>query len=156
MKLILLTVGGEKKSWPTPLLEEYERKINFMVNFSVEHLKKKNLPRQASQEKKRVESEAIIRFLKPSDYVILCDERGRSMNSLQFAERLQGAIEQGRQRVIIVIGGAYGISDELKALAQDLWSVSSLTLNHLVAQVVVIEQIYRALTIQKGIRYHNE
>jgi 23S rRNA (pseudouridine1915-N3)-methyltransferase len=156
MKVILLTVGGAKERWLKIFLDEYVKKIGFIIEFAVEQLKKKNLARTSALQKKKMESEALLSYFRESDYVVLFDESGRSMNSFQFSKAVEISLHKGRQRVIFVIAGAYGASEELKARAQEKWSLSPLTFNHHIAQAIAVEQIYRALTIWKGIRYHNE
>ena len=83
------------------------------------------------------------------------DERGRELDSYKFSAEIQKAIEANKKRVIWVVGGAFGLSDDSKRRANVTLCLSKLTLNHLVAQTLLLEQIYRGLTIIKGIPYHN-
>ena len=89
--------------------------------------------------------------------MILFDERGKlHKNSRDFSAAIVKAIESGRQRIVFVIGGPYGFSQKAKDRADLLLSLSPLTLNHHVAKVTALEQVYRALTIWKNIKYHND
>lgn len=156
MKVILLTVGGEKESWLKELLAGYQKKLGHFVNFSLLQLRKRSLDRGSALAKKNAEARQLLNYLEDQDYVILFDEKGRQMDSMDFASRLERALQCGRQRVIFTVAGAYGANEELRARAQETWSLSRLTFNHLIAQAVAAEQIYRGLTIWKGIQYHNE
>ena len=89
------------------------------------------------------------------DYVIICDERGKMMSSPEFSSALEKAFVSGKN-VVILIGGAYGFSEEIRAKADLIWSFSKLVFPHRIADVIVSEQIYRAEQIAKGTPYHHE
>lgn len=156
MKLALLTLETSKEAWFQELTEQYQKKISRFLEFEVVRLKSKSIAREDRDRKKESDSEQILSRIKDSDFVILCDENGHSVNSVEFSKKMVSFFEQGRPRVVVVIGGAYGSSDALKERANWTWSFSKLTFNHFIAQTVAMEQIYRALTIWKKIPYHND
>ena len=92
---------------------------------------------------------------KPSEYVILLDERGENISSPELSERLSSAFTSGKQ-VTIIIGGAYGVSDEVRKRADFVWSVSNLVFPHELMRVLLSEQIYRAQEIYRGSKYNHE
>lgn len=156
MKLALVTVGGQKEPWLLELSAEYERKIKHFVPFEIVRRKPAKLERASREAKREAESRLILGALSKDDVVVLCDERGAAVNSLKFSESFVKFFERGKPRVVVVIGGAFGASQELRQRADWTWSLSPLVLNHHVAQAVALEQLYRALTIWRNIPYHNE
>ena len=95
--------------------------------------------------------------LSKNDFVMIFDENGKSYDdSIQFSKKLNSVFNLGKQNIVFIIGGSYGFSDEIKLLANEKFSLSNLTMNHHVAKLVAMEQIYRAICIQKNIPYHNE
>lgn len=98
----------------------------------------------------------ISRVLKSDDYVIACDEKGRVLGSKEFARRLESILGGGKKRIVFIIGGAYGLEVDVLNRCDLKLSLSSFTLNHHMALAVIAEQTYRAMTIIKGIKYHND
>lgn len=86
--------------------------------------------------------------------LVLLDERGRSLTSLSLAQRLERWQADGESAVSFAIGGADGHADTVRQAAGEIWSLSALTLPHLLARVVLVEQLYRAITILSGHPYH--
>lgn len=96
------------------------------------------------------ESAAIMRHISNSEKVILLDERGRQMTSVEFSAELQ------KDSVTIIIGGAYGVNDELRRRANIILSLSKMVMPHQIVRLVLIEQIYRAQAIANHHPYHHE
>ena len=88
------------------------------------------------------------------DYVIICDERGQNISSDEYSAKLQTAFVSSKN-VVILIGGAYGFTDEIRAKADFLWSFSYLVFPHALARLIVAEQTYRAQSIALGHPYHH-
>lgn len=155
MKIVLFHFATAKEAWAESAQELYEKKLNHFAKFEVQALKPKKISRDDAAFKKAEESKFLLENLGSDDYVILFDERGRVLNSLDFAKKLEGALGSSKKRIIFIIGGAYGVSDEIRKRADQSISLSAMTMNHLLAQTVALEQIYRAFTILKKIPYHN-
>ena len=90
-----------------------------------------------------------------SDFVICCDERGKNISSREYSDLISKAFMDGKE-VVILIGGAYGFSDEVREKANFVWSFSKLVFPHALARVMVMEQTYRAEEIAKGSKHHHE
>ena len=101
------------------------------------------------------ESQMILEKVEPNGFLVICDERGKNLDSLQLANIISENLEV-RKKVTFVIGGAFGLSDDLKNKADLKIALSPFVLNHLVAKTVLLEQIYRTFTIINKIPYHNE
>ena len=106
---------------------------------------------------KQKEGEAMLKFIKRSDTLILLDERGESFTSVQWAAFLekQMIVNPGRD-ITFAIGGAYGFSGEIYKRADGMVSLSKMTFSHQIVRLLFIEQLYRAFTIIKGDPYHHE
>jgi 23S rRNA (pseudouridine1915-N3)-methyltransferase len=157
MTLVLYYLKGKSEAWAEEACAEYVKKISNY--FSVERvaLKSKSSDREQKEDKIKAEAEAILKALKSNDLLILFDEKGKTFKSSKdFSEEFLRQMSMKKSRMVFVIGGPYGFSDEVRSRAQAKWSLSGLTFNHHVAQVAALEQIYRALTIWKGVPYHNE
>lgn len=156
MKAVLLTIESSRPSWWTEFRELYSKKINGFLDFEVSTLKSADLGRASSAQKLEKESQLLLAKIRPDDFVVLCDERGRPITSVEFSKKLVGIFESGKKRAVFVIGGAFGVNDVLRARSNLTLNLSPFTLNHLVAQSVLLEQIFRGLSIWKGLPYHNE
>jgi 23S rRNA (pseudouridine1915-N3)-methyltransferase len=156
MKLALVFTGGHKEEWLNVVIDDYTAKLKPFCPFEIIRLKPSGIARASSEIKRKDESDAILRVLKKDDWVVLCDERGEQLNSRKFSEKMVKAFERGKPRVVFVVGGAFGFSDELKARADWTWSLSMLVFNHHIAQAVVLEQVYRAFAIWRNLPYHND
>ncbi len=156
MKLEFVFVGGDKTPWLESFVAEYVTKLSRHYTTQVTRLKPKGLSRDQADAKRKIETEQILAALKPTDWVVVFDERGRVLNSLQLASRLENWLNRGRSRLVFVVGGAFGFDERLRSRADDVISLSSFVLNHHVAEAVALEQIYRAVSINKNLPYHNE
>ena len=99
------------------------------------------------------ESKAILGVLRPTDFVILLDERGKNISSPELAQVLEANL--GKE-IVCVIGGAYGVDESLRTRANFIWSLSKLVLPHQIVRLVLTEQIYRAQAILASHPYHHE
>jgi 23S rRNA (pseudouridine1915-N3)-methyltransferase len=102
----------------------------------------------------------LLQKVNPSDFLVLCDERGRTVRTddlVLFLRQLKegGGPAAGRTRVIIALGGAFGVSEAVRQRADDSWSLSGMVLAGGVARVVLLEGLYRARCILDGHPYHN-
>lgn len=154
--LRILIVADHKNSWVEDASEEYQTKLSYFCKFSIDAIKPLRLGRSEAVEKQKKESDLILDRIKDKDFVILLDERGSAMDSKKFAGKLEQLINDNPNPKCFVIGGAYGASDELKSRANLKIKLSDMTLNHHVALLNLLEQIYRGFTIIKGLPYHNE
>ena len=156
MSIRLISVQSSKNSWLEEASQELSEKIGHFSRFEFLMLKSSKKGREDSQIKKIEESDAILKILKDDDYVILFDERGQGLKSRQFAEFVQKLQTAGTKRINFVIGGSFGVSEELRRRANKTLKMSDFVLNHHVALIVALEQIYRAFSIIHNKPYHND
>ncbi len=156
IKNYFLFIQSGREPWLEEAVRLYGEKISRIVPLEVRALKSKALARDQARLKVQREGELILAQLKPEDHLVIFDEQGLSFKSSEhLAQQLIQVWESGKGRVVFVVGGAFGLSSEVKARAQMSLSLSPLTLNHHMAFLVALEQIYRTTTIWKGIPYHN-
>lgn len=142
----ILAVGKPSLRWAHEGVREYERRLGRLARVEVSYVREG--PRD----------EVEKRFARLSDgwRRVVLDERGRRMTTQELREVVDRWELDGCRRVALMIGGADGHSGAWRAAADDVWSLSSLTLQHEVALVVLLEQIYRVYTIKRGEPYHRE
>lgn len=105
---------------------------------------------------KKMEAEKILAKLKPDDFLVLMDEKGKSFTSVEFAGFIQQKENQSVKKLIFLIGGAYGFDEKIYARANAQISLSQMTFSHQLIRLIFMEQLYRAYTIMHGFPYHNE
>jgi len=135
-------------------LEYYIDKIKKFVNIETLFPKVKIKEFEKNIRIKK-EEEVLKKHLSDKEYLIILDERGKTFKSFELAKKLENLM-QNQAFITFLIGGPEGLSEELKRNAKEIWSISSLTLNHEIALLVLIEALYRSFTIIKGIPYHKE
>ncbi len=102
------------------------------------------------------ESKLILSKIAARDYIVLLDERGKQFTSRNFATFMEKQMLAGTNRLLFITGGAYGVSDELKSKAHFVLSASDLTFTHQMIRLLLIEQVYRGMTILKNESYHHD
>lgn len=148
MKVLIISVGKEKDTVSEDLIRHFE--VRLLRYFPIEWL---YIPHSSTKEK---EGEKIIESLKKEDYVVLLDERGRDMKSEALAELIENRMIDSTKRMVFILGGAYGVSNKVHIRANYTWKLSSLVFPHMLVRIIVTEQLYRAMTIVRGEKYHHE
>ena len=157
MKTLLLQVGKTVNKHFTAVIDDYVERIGHYMPFDVVTVPElKNTKSLTVEQQKQAEGEQLLRLLQPTDTVVLLDEHGREMTSVQFSEYIQKRLSSGARRVVFVIGGPYGFSQEVYDRANEKISLSKMTFSHEMVRVIFAEQIYRAFTILNHEPYHHE
>lgn len=104
---------------------------------------------------KQQEEELILKKLHSQHYLVLLDEHGRILSSPQWAQQFQQCMNQGVKTLVLLIGGAYGVTDVIKKRANQTWSLSNLVFPHQLVRLIAAEQIYRAFSILNNSPYHH-
>ena len=157
MKITLLTVGKTDKDWVRQGMDIYVSRLKHYIPFSVVEIPElKNVSAMTKDQIKTKEGELILKQVKPTDDLILLDERGKEYTSVELAKVIQDKISYTGKDMVYVIGGAYGFSDAVYQRANSKISLSRMTFSHQMVRAIFVEQIYRAFTIMKGEPYHHE
>lgn len=141
MKIELRTLQIPKTSWVNEPILEYEKKISFFSKF---------IFRQVKNEKD------LLKSVDPKDFVLICDEQGKSFSSYEFSDQLSRILSSGKQFCHLIVGGPFGLPAEVKERANLSLSLSSFVMNQEVALLVAAEQLFRGFTILNNHPYHNE
>jgi 23S rRNA (pseudouridine1915-N3)-methyltransferase len=157
MKITLLTVGKTDKDWVKQGMDIYISRLKHYIPFAVVEIPElKNVSALTKEQIKTREGELILKNIKPTDDLILLDERGKQYTSVEFAKVIQDKISYVGKDMVYVIGGAYGFSEAVYQRANSKISLSKMTFSHQMVRAIFVEQIYRAFTIMKGEPYHHE
>lgn len=157
MKLRILSVGNKMPNWVQAGFEEYLKRVLPMMSVQIVELapaKRSKNPSLAEIEKyKQQEGQAILQAKQPKELLWLLEVKGKMLSTEKLADKLTFAM-QDAQDIALVIGGADGVCSEVLSAADFKWSISDLTLPHPLVRVIVIEQIYRAMSILNNHPYH--
>ena len=152
MSLRILAVGRKHEPWVLDGIERYQKRLRvpWALEWSL-------LPHSAAEgsRARQEESGRVLARLRPDDFVVLLDERGRSLDSPALARLLSAELSRSRQ-VVMIIGGAYGVDERVHQRADLIWSLSPLVFPHQLVRLILAEQLYRAQEITKGSSYHHE
>lgn len=157
MKLQLIVVGKTTSAPLQGMISDYTSRLKHYIPFEMEVIPElKNTKALTPEQQKTKEGEAIRKLLKDGDHPVLLDEGGREFRSVEYAKYLQQRMASGARRLVFVVGGPYGFSPEIYALAKEKISLSKMTFSHQMVRLFFVEQCYRAMTILKGEPYHHE
>jgi len=152
MAIRILAVGKKHEAWVADGIERYQKRLKkpFMLEWVL-------LPHSPFDEQRarQEESERLLVRLKPTDFVVLLDERGTMLDSPALSHLLVQQLERSRD-VVMVIGGAYGVDATIHSRADVVWSLSKLVFPHQLVRLILSEQIYRAQEIAAGNPYHHD
>lgn len=156
MKTKLIVVGKTTDKHFLAGINDYIERIGHYTPFETSVIPAlKNTKSLSQDQQKQQEGALILKSIEPQDTVVLLDEHGKEMRSLAFASWMENK-QQTCRRLIFVIGGPYGFSDEVYQRANELISLSQMTFSHQMIRLIFCEQVYRACTIIKGESYHHE
>ena len=156
MHTLLVLVGKTNDSRIISLMEEYIKRINRYHRLEIEivpELKKKGKINEKIQ--KQNEGASILEKLKPGDWTIILDERGKKFDSVSFSKYINNKRSCAHKRMVFVVGGPYGFSDEMYDRCQEKIALSSMTFSHQMVRVFLLEQLYRANTLLNNEPYHH-
>ena len=148
----IIAIGKKHEKWVLNGIELFEKRLKKPFNLSWDILPHSNFDEEKAQEEETVR---ILAKIKPSDFVILLDERGKNISSPDLSKILMNGFVNS-QNFVIVIGGAFGVTEELRKRANFVWSLSKLVFPHQIVRLILVEQIYRAQEISSGGKYHHE
>ena len=156
MKTILILVGKTTDKHFQAGISDYVERIGHYMPFDIVTIPElKNTKSLSEEQQNTMEGELILKQLQPSDTLVLLDEHGKELRSIELAKWLEQK-QQTARRLVFVIGGPYGFSEAVYSRANEKLSLSKLTFSHQMVRLVFTEQIYRACTIIKGEPYHHE
>lgn len=157
MQIDLIVIGKTDSTHVESLVAEYLKRLNLHIKvnlIAIPDLKNRNsLPQETQKQKEGV---LMMNQLSDGDFVVLLDEHGKEMRSVDFSTWIQKRMNSGIKRLCFLIGGPYGFSSEVRARANDKISLSQMTFSHQIIRAIFAEQLYRAFTILRNEPYHHE
>lgn len=157
MKVTLILVGKTTDQAVIMGLEKYLKRLKRYIQFSLEIIPGlKNTKNLSESEIKNREGTLILSKLPDSRFLVLLDEKGKEMTSVQFADFIESKMIQSVKNLVFVVGGAYGFSDEVYKKAASKIALSQMTFSHQIIRLIFMEQFYRAFTIINKEPYHHE
>lgn len=157
MKITLLVVGKSNHSSLIQLQDEYQNRLKHYIGFEMLTIPElKNTKSLSETEQKEKEGELILKQLEVNDELVLLDEKGKQLTSVEFSTFISKKMLSSQKRIVFVVGGPYGFSTKVYNRSNGLISLSKMTFSHQMIRVIFVEQLYRAFTILKGEPYHHE
>ena len=157
MKIILLSVGKTDDPHFSQIIEEYRKRVNYYIPFEMQIIPDvKNTKSLSEKEQKKLEGEKLLKWVQPTDQVILLDDKGKQYSSMEFAGYAEKKTYSASKRLVFVVGGPYGFSEKMRERANEAISLSKMTFTHQMVRLVFAEQFYRAMTILHHEPYHHE
>ncbi|WP_185174633.1 23S rRNA (pseudouridine(1915)-N(3))-methyltransferase RlmH [Rothia nasimurium] len=150
MTIKIIAIGKKHEKWVKDGIDRYETRLRKPWDITWQYLPHSSLAEEAARAE---ESRRILEKVDRDDYLVLLDERGKMLSSPALARLLEAQL--GYKKVVLVIGGAYGVDDSVRARANTVWSLSDLVFPHQLVRLIITEQIYRAGEIAAGRPYHH-
>ena len=153
MRLEVISISNKLTKWEDETLKFYLKQISSFANITIQNIKPAQGRNLSIREVQTNEEKNISKRIKPDSLVISFDRKGRQLDSLQFADLTQNFLSSGKS-YSLVIGGSYGLSESFLAKSDHVISFSALTFPHKLFKILLIEQLYRSITIIQNKSYH--
>jgi 23S rRNA (pseudouridine1915-N3)-methyltransferase len=150
MQFEFIFIGKTADSYLVEGIEIFRKKLTHYMNVKISII-----PQGLGKAALKTEADTLLHRLNKTDYLILLDEQGKELTSVKFAETLQKILNLSRKKIVFLIGSSYGLHDSLRERADLIVSFSRLTFTHQMIRLLLLEQVYRAMTILKGEKYHH-
>jgi 23S rRNA (pseudouridine1915-N3)-methyltransferase len=156
MQIEIWSLGKENDSFIEEGIQYYFKKIRFYHPVELVLLQTQKKVATTDVERTRMqEEELILRRLQPHHFLVLLDEKGKDLNSIQWSQQFQQFLNQGVKTLVLLIGGSYGVTDVIKRRANLKWSLSPLVFPHQLVRLILAEQLYRGISILNNLPYHH-
>jgi len=157
MKIVLLTIGKTSEKYLIEGISQYQKRLKHYTQFEMLEIPNlKNAKNFSNAEIIKKEGELILKQLQNSDHLVLLDDKGKDFTSPKYAQKLQQWMLSGKKKVVFVVGGAYGFSEQVYKRGNEKISLSKMTFSHQIVRLFFVEQLYRAFTILNNEPYHHE
>jgi 23S rRNA (pseudouridine1915-N3)-methyltransferase len=154
MKITVLSVGRVRQRFIIDGEAEYRQRLGKEIKLELSELGIESPTSMSKSEVKEREADQLLKRLPQFDYVIVLDEVGKEYTSIEIERLLSSRMQMGTRHLAFVIGGSFGFSERVRQAADTILSLSKLTFPHQLVRLLLVEQIYRAHTMMRGIKYH--
>jgi len=156
MKIKLVLIGKTDTEYIKKGIEEYEKRIRHYIPYeSIVIPALKKVAGYSPSEIKIREAEQLMKNVSVSDFLVLLDEKGRELSSVEFSGFLSQRFSSGVKSLVFIVGGSFGVSETIKKKANFILSLSQMTFSHQMVRLFFLEQLYRGLTILNNESYHH-
>ncbi len=157
MKIHFWSIGKSNESYVDEGVQVFTKRIQnyYPVQWNIIN-PPKNAASMNENDLKKMEGELLLGMIKKEDYLVLLDEKGKQFSSEGLADFIQQRANESVKNIIFLIGGAFGVSNEVMKRANYKWSLSSLVFPHQLVRMILAEQIYRACSINRNEKYHHK
>ena len=155
MRINLITIGKKMPNWINLGIEHYQKQLPSYYNFTITSLDSQSRKSSSAENSKNLESKLLLEAASESTLLIAFDELGKQQTSKQISKSIESWQLEG-ESVALIIGGADGLSSEVKQKCHQLWGLSNLTMTHSMARLLVVEQLYRGYSLLNNHPYHRE
>lgn len=152
-----MLVGKTVNKHFVELIDDYASRVKHYISFDIITIPElKNTKNLSAEQQKQQEGELILKQLQAGDHIVLLDEHGKELRSIEFSQYMEQKMQTVSRRLVFIIGGPYGFSPDVYAKANEQLSLSKMTFSHQMIRLIFVEQFYRAMTIMRGEPYHHE
>lgn len=156
MKIELVSVGKPHDKQLITAIEDFTSRIKKYFNVDWKIIATpKNAVSLNENDLKKLEAESILQQLSDDDYLVLLDEKGKNISSIELSNFIQQRANMSCKKLVFLIGGAFGVDEKINQRANFIWSLSKLVFPHMLVRLILAEQVYRACSILRNEKYHH-
>jgi 23S rRNA (pseudouridine1915-N3)-methyltransferase len=157
MKILFLVIGKTDESYLETGISKFIKRLEHYIPFEMKIIPDiKNRKTLNEEQQKKIEGDLILSQITPGDDLVLLDENGKTFSSVSFSQWIEKQMNTSTKRIVFVVGGPYGFSENVYQRANAKISLSKMTFSHQMVRLFFVEQIYRAMTILRSEPYHHE
>jgi len=154
MKIVVLVIGKTNEKYLEDGILIFLKRLKHYVSFDIQEIADvKGI--HDSRILLEKEADQFLKYIKDEDFLVLCDEKGKLLTSVEMSELISKKMTESTKKMIFLIGGAFGVSDAIRKRSNFILSLSKMTFSHQMIRLFLTEQVYRAYTIIKNEKYHN-
>jgi 23S rRNA (pseudouridine1915-N3)-methyltransferase len=153
MNLSIISVGNKPNKWELEGINHYLKQLNNHVKINFINVKSQQNPKRSIEEVIKLEADLILKKIPSDSFLIICDMAGDKVSSSEFSKIFENLMHE-KTKVCFVIGGSFGLSEDLKLISNKVLSASNFTFPHRLFRIILVEQIYRAISIINNAPYH--
>ncbi len=158
MKITIIGAGKLKEKYLREGINEFLKRLSPFAKVKIIEINEEKMPSDPSEATKKkvlaLEGERLLAQVPPQAYLIVLDIKGEEVSSEKLSQKLDALALSGQSEIAFLIGGAFGLSEDVRQKADWRWSFSPLTFTHQMIRLLLTEQIYRAFKISRGEKYH--
>ncbi len=158
MKITIISAGKLKENYLRDGIAEFSKRLHPFTQLRMIEINEEKMPEEPSEAEKQkildAEGKRLLKQVPAKDFLFVLDVYGKQLSSEELAEKIRELALQGKSSISFVIGGAFGLSEELRNAADVCISFSRMTFTHQMVKLLLVEQIYRSFKINRGEKYH--